>query len=106
MRQISVRQLKTRLDEPVDRPVLLDVREPWEVRMCALEGSLHIPMGQVPARLNELDPTRETIVICHHGVRSYQTAYFLEHQGFQKLFNLSGGIDAWAREIDPAMAKY
>ena len=106
MRQLDVHQLKTRLGEPAEKPLLLDVREPWELRLCAIEGTLHIPMGQIPARLGELDPARETVVICHHGVRSYQVAYFLERKGFQNIYNLSGGIDAWAREIDPAMAKY
>ncbi len=94
------------MQESDEKPILLDVRETWEVRLCALEDSLHIPMSHIAARVSELDPERETIVICHHGVRSYQVAYFLEHQGFQNLCNLQGGIDAWAREIDPAMAKY
>lgn len=106
MRQISVAQLKARLEEAGEKPLLLDVREAWEVRLCILAGSIHIPMGLVPARQSELDPARETVVICHHGIRSYQVAYYLEHQGFQNLINLKGGIDAWAREIDPLMAKY
>ncbi len=106
MRQIDVRQLKARLDDTEPKPLLLDVREPWEVGLCALDGAVHIPMGQIPARLGELDPARDIIVICHHGVRSYQVASFLYHQGFEKVYNLSGGINAWAIEIDPAMRKY
>ncbi|MHB8255904.1 MAG: rhodanese-like domain-containing protein [Acidiferrobacterales bacterium] len=106
MQQLHVRQLKASLDSLPELPQLLDVRELWEVRLCALAGSLHIPMDQVPARLGELDRSRQTVVICHHGVRSHQVARFLERQGFANVWNLSGGIDAWAREIDPGMATY
>ncbi|MHB8454388.1 MAG: rhodanese-like domain-containing protein [Acidiferrobacterales bacterium] len=106
MRQIDVRQLKARLDDTVPKPLLLDVRESWEVRLCALDGAIHIPMGQIPARCDELDPACDIVVICHHGVRSYQVAHFLDHQGFGNVYNLSGGINAWAHEIDQAMRKY
>ncbi len=106
MRQIDVRQLKARLDDTVPKPLLLDVREPWEVGLCALDGAVHIPMGQIPARFDELDPARDIVVICHHGVRSHQVAYFLDHKGFENVYNLSGGINAWAHEIDQAMRKY
>ncbi|MHB8345602.1 MAG: rhodanese-like domain-containing protein [Acidiferrobacterales bacterium] len=106
MQQLSARQLKAGMDLQPELPQLLDVREPWEVRLCALAGSLHIPMDQIPARLGELDPSRQTVVICHHGVRSHHVARFLEHQGFADVWNLSGGIDAWAREIDREMATY
>ncbi|HEX9627783.1 MAG TPA: rhodanese-like domain-containing protein [Acidiferrobacterales bacterium] len=105
MRQITVSELKDRLDAG-DSPLLLDVREPWELRVCALPGALHIPMRQVPARLGELDPDREIVVVCHHGVRSYQVVRFMEQQGFTNAINLAGGVDAWAREVDPEMAKY
>jgi rhodanese-related sulfurtransferase len=106
MKQLSVRELEERLAAPGDPPVILDVREGWELNICALPGSVHIPMGQVPARAGELDPDRETVVVCHHGVRSLRVAHFLESRGFQNLYNLQGGVDAWAREIDPAMHKY
>jgi rhodanese-related sulfurtransferase len=106
MQQLSVRELAARLAAPGEPPVLLDVREPWEVALCALPGVTVIPMGQVPTRLDELDPQRETVVICHHGVRSQRVAHFLESRGFTNLHNLRGGIDAWAREIDPAMPTY
>jgi rhodanese-related sulfurtransferase len=85
---------------------LLDVREPWEFEVCRIEGSRLIPLSQLPARLNELDPARPTVVICHHGVRSLRAAAFLEHCGFEDVVNLSGGIDAWARTVDPGMAVY
>ncbi len=106
MQQLNVRQLKAGLDSLPELPQLLDVRELWEVRLCALAGSLNIPMDQVAARLGELDRSRQTVVICHHGLRSHQVARFLECQGFGNVWNLGGGIDAWAREIDPGMATY
>ena len=106
MQQLTVRELRERLAQPGEPPVLLDVREGWELNICALPGITHLPMGQVPARLNELDPQRETVVVCHHGVRSLRVAYFLASHGFSKLYNLQGGVDAWAREIDPAMHTY
>ena len=88
------------------KPVLLDVREPWEFETCHIEGSRHIPMGEVPSRAGEVDPEDELVVICHHGGRSMQVALFLEKQGYAKVHNLSGGVDAWARTVDPSMPKY
>ena len=87
-------------------PLLLDVREHWEFALCALPGSVHVPMREIPARLGELDPSRPIVCICHHGRRSMQVAMFLEHRGYESVFNLSGGIDAWARQVDRAMATY
>jgi len=106
MQQITVRELQERLAQSGDKPVLLDVREGWELNICALPDALHIPMGQIPARVEELDPEQELVVICHHGVRSRRVAHFLASRGFYKLYNLQGGVDAWAREIDPAMHTY
>jgi rhodanese-related sulfurtransferase len=107
MRQISARQLSDRLnDNSRDEPILLDVREPWEFDVCRISGSKHIPMRTVPARITELDPEREVIVICHHGARSYQVGIFLERQGFSDVLNLSGGVAAWAHEVDPTMRQY
>ena len=103
---MTVRDLKTRLDQATEKPLILDVREPWETKLCALPDSLLIPMGQIPTRATELDAQREIVVVCHHGVRSLQVAYFLANQGFKKLYNLQGGVDAWAREIDPTMHQY
>ena len=88
------------------RPLLLDVREAWEVALCSLPGSVHIPMGQVPARLDEIDPEAPVVCVCHHGVRSARVAWILERSGFGRVFNLEGGIDAWARQVDPACATY
>ena len=87
-------------------PVLLDVREQWEWEVCRLPGAVLIPMRELPARLDELDPTAETVVICHHGVRSYHAARYLETVGFGNVVNLSGGVAAWADEVDPALPRY
>jgi rhodanese-related sulfurtransferase len=89
-----------------DAPVVLDVREDWEWQTCAIAGSAHLPMGQIPARLGELDRSRAIVCVCHHGIRSQQVALFLARQGFERLANLSGGIDAWAEDMEPAMARY
>ena len=88
------------------KPVLLDVREPWETGLCSIDESKLIPMATVPLRVAELDPAAETVVICHHGARSSQVGMYLEQHGFAKVYNLRGGVDAWARSVDPAMATY
>ena len=87
-------------------PLLLDVREEDEVRLCALPGSLHIPMNLIPLRHNELPDDIPIIVYCHHGIRSLNVARYLAHVGFEHVANLQGGIDAWARQIDPSMPRY
>lgn len=108
MQRFNAQALKAYLDACACEamPLLLDVREPWEYDYCHMEGSELIPMGQLPAVTDELDPEREVVVICHHGVRSYQVACYLEHIGFSRVINLEGGIDAWAREIDPSIKRY
>ena len=87
-------------------PFLLDVREPWEAERCNIAGSVLIPMGELTGRLQELNPDAETVVICHHGVRSFHVARYLESVGFENVINLSGGVAAWADEVDPAMPRY
>ena len=107
MQTLSVRELADWLaDEQRAKPVLLDVREPWEQQICRIEGSELMPMRTVPARANELEPERATVCVCHHGGRSMQVALFLERQGFRNVYNLTGGVDAWARQVDKAMATY
>lgn len=107
MRQISPAQLAQRLnDVQQPAPLLLDVREPWELEICLIEGSVAMPMGSVPARFPELDRDRETVVICHHGGRSAQVCMFLERQGFSSVINLAGGVAGWAAQVDPRMAQY
>lgn len=87
-------------------PVLLDVREDQELAIVAIDGAQHIPMGDIPSRLTELDPDASIICLCHHGMRSAQVAGFLVQQGFSKVANLSGGIDAWAAVVDESMPRY
>ena len=106
MRELSATQLQDYLASDNNNPLLLDVREPWEFRVCQIQGSQLIPMGQIPTSLKSLDPQRETVVICHHGIRSRQVAMFLEYQGFADVINLAGGVDAWARDVDRKMATY
>lgn len=89
-----------------DRPVLLDVREPEEIAIAAFPGATHIAMGEIPSRAAELDPDRETVVICHHGIRSAQVAMYLARLGFARVSNLSGGIDLWSATVDPAVPRY
>ena len=86
--------------------VLLDVREPWELKIAAVDGALHIPMQDVPDRLDEFSNEKSIIVLCHHGNRSRVVAHYLEQNGYARVFNLAGGIEAWAREIEPGMAEY
>ncbi len=101
---LAPRELKERLDRN-ERPVLLDVREPWEFALSRIGGSRIVPMGEIPARLGELDPQAETVVICHHGARSALVARFLSRSGFRKVLNLQGGLDAYS-DVDPSVPRY
>ncbi len=85
---------------------LVDVREPFELELCRLEGAAHIPLGELPRRLNELDPRREIVTICHHGHRSLRAREILKGAGFSRVRSLRGGLDAWAREVDPNLPRY
>lgn len=104
MEQITPQELKARLDqkEPL---VLLDLRDGWELQICRLPGALHIPMEEIGFRTVELDPEDEIVVFCHQGVRSAAVAEYLRRLGFNAI-NLVGGLDAWARTVDPAMRRY
>jgi rhodanese-related sulfurtransferase len=107
MQHLRPAELKAWLDDPARaKPLLLDVREPWEHARCHIDGAKLVPLQSLPARLSELDPGQEVVCICHHGVRSHHAARFLEHNGFTSVINLSGGIDAWAKEADPSMPTY
>ena len=107
MNHLTAPQLAEWLADPSRaRPVLLDVREPWEFETCRIEGSLTMPMQSVPARMQELDEDSEIVCICHHGGRSMQVAAFLERQGFGKVTNLTGGVHAWAVQVDGSMPTY
>ena len=97
-------------DEGRPPPLMLDVREPWEVAVASIDlrGATprFIPLREVPARLGELDPAQPVLCFCHHGARSAQVVAFLERSGFASVYNLAGGIDAWSRDVDPAVARY
>jgi sulfur-carrier protein adenylyltransferase/sulfurtransferase len=101
---ITVEELKRKLDARADIFVL-DVREPHEYQICNLKGYL-IPVGDLPKRVNELDSSREIIAHCRSGVRSAKAVNFLRRSGFKKVYNLTGGILAWADKVDPTMPKY
>lgn len=105
MRQLHVGQLK---DFAASTPgaLLLDVREPWEVATASLPGSLAIPMREIPARLTDIPSDRTIVCLCHHGMRSAQVAVFLERQGYADVCNLTGGIDAWSRDVDSSVPTY
>lgn len=103
--EIDVRELdqRRRSGETI---AVLDVREPWEVELCRIEGSLALPLDTIPARLEELPRDGVLVIVCHHGVRSARAVAWLRAHGFDNAVNLAGGIDAWAREIEPAMRTY
>ncbi|MDW3095563.1 MAG: rhodanese-like domain-containing protein [Gammaproteobacteria bacterium] len=105
-REISATELNLYLQNSTAAPLLLDVREPWEFEKCSLENSQLIPMRQIPSILSQLDPDQETIVICHHGIRSRSVAAYLSSNAFTNVINLTGGIDAWAKYVDQSMPTY
>jgi len=102
---INPTELKSRLDKG-EKLVLLDVREQWEYDLAKLNGSMLIPLGILPQSLNKLDRDSEIICICHHGMRSADATNFLLQQGFQKVKNLVGGIDAWSAQVDRTVQRY
>lgn len=110
MNQLSVIELSTWLADTTRKaPLLLDVREPWEVQTASMPGITHVPMNLIPARLDdvkEMAGERDIVAICHHGSRSMQVAMFLEHHGLGPVHNLSGGINAWSLQVDPAVPRY
>lgn len=105
MRNFTAQQLHQRLQK-AEPPLLLDVREEWEFAYCHIEDSILIPMGQIQFNLDKLDPGRETVVICHHGIRSRQVARLLEYHGFEDVINLDGGVEDWSSKVDLQMPRY
>lgn len=105
MDEISAQELKARIDRN-EPPLLLDVRQDWETKLCRLPNAVHIPIEEVELRVEELDPGHDIVVYCHQGVRSAAVAEFLRSLGFRTVRNLTGGLDAWARTIDPEMRRY
>ncbi len=121
MQQLSAPDLAAWLADPARaKPLLLDVREAWEVQTASLPGIVHIPMGQIPARIDELAGAggqtggqagapagvQDIVAICHHGTRSMQVAYFLESCGIGPLHNLAGGMEAWSTGVDTTVPRY
>ena len=111
MKQLAVRELLNPGDAFAGAaPLLVDVRETWEFELAAIRidgfRTLHVPMNSIPDRLGELDPSQSVICICHHGARSAQVVAFLERQGFEAVYNLAGGIDAWSLQVDASVPRY
>ncbi|GJL51051.1 rhodanese-like domain-containing protein [Candidatus Nitrospira salsa] len=102
---MTVRELKDRLDKGDDL-FILDVREPHEYSMAKIDGSVLIPLGTLPTSLEQLDPNKEIVALCHKGMRSADAMGFLLQQGFSNVKNLVGGIDAWSVEIDQSVPRY
>lgn len=105
MEAITPLELKARLDAG-EELVMLDVREPGELEICAIPGSLHLPLGELTRRYEELEPQATIVCICHHGIRSASAAAFLSSREFGSVINLTGGVDRWAAEVDGAMGRY
>jgi rhodanese-related sulfurtransferase len=104
--EISPSQVKA-LQQQAEPFTLLDVREPWEFEASHLENSKHIPMGDIPSRAHqELDPDAHIVVMCHHGVRSLSVTNWLRQQGYENVQSMRGGIDGWARTVDPKIPLY
>lgn len=105
IREISASELKARRDRG-EKPLVIDVREEWELQLASIPDVVHVPMNQVPARVSELSREAETIVMCHAGGRSLRVAHFLANQGFTNVANLTGGIAAWSEQVDATVPQY
>ncbi len=105
VKEMTPAQFKVRAESGRE-PILLDVREAWELEIAHVDEAVHIPMGEVPARLAELERDRDIVVLCRSGGRSAQVAGFLEQQGFKTVWNLTGGILAWSDQVDSSIPHY
>lgn len=109
MEQIYPAQIAEWASQQAQRPILLDVREAWELQTASAQPEafdlVHMPMQTIPARLDELDKTRPIACLCHHGSRSMQVAHFLTQHGFE-VVNVAGGIHAWSAQVDPTTPVY
>jgi rhodanese-related sulfurtransferase len=105
IKQLLPIELKNKIQDK-EQLFLLDVREPFEFEHARIDGSVLIPLNQIPQRLRELDFDQEIVLICHHGIRSMQAANFLAQVGFKQVSNLVGGIDAWSVECDSSVVRY
>lgn len=110
MQSLTASELAALCADAQARPLLLDVREPWETALARIPAghgdALFVPMMQIPLRLAEVERTRSVVCICHHGARSAQVVAFLLQQGYPAVYNLTGGIDAWSREVDASVPRY
>jgi rhodanese-related sulfurtransferase len=107
MKQITPPELAAWLaDDGREKPLLLDVREPWEFEKARIAGAELVPMREIAGRLDEINPARPIVAICHHGGRSLQVAMFLEKNGYNNVHNLAGGVDGWSKTVDPAVPLY
>ncbi|MEK6815069.1 MAG: rhodanese-like domain-containing protein [Nitrospirota bacterium] len=97
--------VKEKIDKG-EKPVLLDIRNPWEVQVARIEGATHIPMAELQYRLEEIPKDKEVFMVCHTGRRSLTATMFLRQAGMDNVRNLAGGIDAWSREVDPTVPRY
>jgi rhodanese-related sulfurtransferase len=108
--QVAEWALQCRQDDAGSQPIVLDVRETWETQTASIQPNgfelVHMPMQSIPARLNELPRGQAIACLCHHGGRSAQVAYFLMNQGYDKVVNIHGGINAWSNEVDPSVPQY
>ena len=105
--QISASEVASwRADASREAPLVVDVREPWEVDLCRIDGAVSIPLGEIESRSGELPRDRPLVMVCHHGGRSQHAATLLAGAGFTHMHNLKGGIEAWALEVDPTMKRY
>lgn len=103
--ELSAKEVAARLAGP-DAPALIDVREPMEHRIARIEGAQLKPLSEAQTWLAELDPTKAYVFVCHSGIRSMNVANHLKRQGFQRVYNLLGGIDAWSLAVDPSVPRY
>ena len=105
VREISAPELQAKRARG-EKPVVIDVREDWELQLASIPGVVHVPMNQIPARVGEFRRDAETIVMCHAGGRSMRVAHFLANQGFTDVANLAGGISAWSESVDATVPRY
>jgi rhodanese-related sulfurtransferase len=102
----AVELARWRADASRAAPLVVDVREPWELELCRIEGSVSIPLGELERRKDELPHERPLVLVCHHGGRSQRAAMLLSGAGFKEVHNLAGGVESWAVSVDPAMKRY
>ena len=103
--EITPEEVKSKLESGMEF-TLVDCREPWEYQTARIERAVNIPMGEIPTRVQDLDPDAHIVVVCHHGVRSMNVTAWLRQHGFQKAQSMAGGIDAWSRRIDRNVPMY